>query len=156
MFEILKSAASWEEAKPFLRAQLEPIPTPQAIAHGTLKADGITLVTYRPYAPNADSNGLVYDTVIAAAMRYTGKRPGNMRLITGGINFAYELVGNDKAGLLGVLGRTDLILAAPEGSNFKGWKGTRQYKYTMSEISAAIKSKVFSVHDFGLDSLGKP
>ena len=131
--------------KSIFRRQNEPKKTlsQKGLEHGMRAADGKTLVIYSPRAKDADSHGLLYEPICLATRR--GK---DMRIITNtDIGLAYRIEG-DTAFWIGGLSKIDRAIEAAEGTEFRGWKNTKQYRYTASEISDATKGKVFK---FALD-----
>lgn len=108
-------------------------------------ADGTKLIVYNPGARDCDEWGFREYHVELATRR--GKE---IRLITpveGLSSLSYVLDG-DTAKFNGSLRQVDKARAAAEGTNFRGWKNTNQYRYTKDEIANMIGGKIF-LHAFG-------
>lgn len=94
------------------------------------KADGTNLVYVSKHA------GTKVEKILLAT-----KRDGEIRIIVDD-NVAFVIDG-DKVRWAGRLRGIDKALAAIPGSEFRGWKRTKQYRLTDAEISEMVKGRVF-------------
>lgn len=93
------------------------------------KADGAHLV----YVAH---NGTKVEKILLAT-----KRDGEIRIIVD--DHAAFVIDGDKVRWIGMLSGIDKALAAAPGSEFRGWKRTKQYRLTDAEISEMVKGRVF-------------
>lgn len=93
------------------------------------KADGAHLV----YVAH---NGTKVKKILLAT-----KRDGDIRIIVDD-NVAF-VINDNKVYWSGMLRGIDKALAAAPGSEFRGWKRTKQYRLTDAEISEMVKGCVF-------------
>lgn len=98
-------------------------------------ADGTKLVIYSPGHEDCDEWGFFYEPIKLAT-----RRNNEDRFITSDDD-CYTIDKNE-VNFSGGLNGLDKAIAAKEGDFFKGWKNTKQYRLTQSEIS-----KIFSVGD---------
>jgi hypothetical protein len=103
-------------------------------------ADGTKLVTFQPGHKECDEWGFIIETI-----KLVTKRDGELRFT---INDPYlsgnsYVIRNNKTLWAGNLQGIDKAMAAAEGTNFSGWKRTKQYRLTKQEITAEIGGKIF-------------
>ena len=73
------------------------------------------------------------------------RRDGVVRLVTEiETGWAYE-VEDTTLYALGGLSKIERAIATPEGTEFRGWQNTRQYRLTSQEIHDIVDGKVFTV-----------
>ena len=97
------------------------------------KADGKHLVFDNPY------NGKTEVVKILLAT----ERNGEIRMVDEKEpQIAYKIVGREIF-WMGYLRGTEKAMAASPGSEFRGWKRTKQRRLTDAEISDLIKDKIF-------------
>ena len=101
------------------------------------------------YINKADGKHLVYfnpnlGTVQVEKILVSTKRNNEIRIVTDTpyIEIAYKLNGNEIL-WMGYLNGLEKALAATPGTEFKGWKRTKQYRLTDNEISDLVKDKIF-------------
>lgn len=97
--------------------------------------------------PDADGKNLVIENRYTMAVSVepilvATERNGVIRIVTSPHHTAYSIDGN-KLLWLGYLRGTDKAMAAVPGSEFRGWKNTKQRRLTEEEISNLIKNRVF-------------
>jgi len=100
------------------------------------KADGAHLV----YVAH---NGTKVEKILLAT-----KRDGKVRIILD--DHAAFVIDDNKVYWTGMLSGIDKALAVAPGSEFRGWKRTKQYRLTDSEISELVKGRVFKFGGIGL------
>lgn len=104
------------------------------------EADGTNLIIYNPRANDCDVWGFNKMFVELAT-----RRDDNVRLITPvqGLSSLNYLLNGDSVIWNGTLSKIEKAKAAAEGTNFKGWKNTNQYRFTREEIKDMIGGKIF-------------
>jgi len=100
-------------------------------------ADGSKLVTFAPRHAECDEWGFIIEPVLLVT-----KRNNELRYVTEKSGMHY-IIENGATLFAGALSSIDKAFAAAEGSEFVGWKKTKQYKLTKQEISNEIKGKIF-------------
>lgn len=103
------------------------------------KSNGSTFVIYTPRHKQCDDWGFIVEPILLAT-----RRNDEERFITKEYGFCYLIEGNT-VNFGGFLSGTDKALAAKEGECFVGWKRTKQYRLTKSEIDKQVKSKIFYI-----------
>ena len=103
-------------------------------------SDGNTLVTFHPGHKECDEWGFIIEPI-----KLVTKRDGELRFIVEDpyLPGNHYLIKNNKTLWAGNLQGIDKAMAAAEGSNFSGWKRTKQYRLTKQEIAAEIGGKIF-------------
>lgn len=103
-------------------------------------ADGSKLVIFNPGHKECDEWGFVVETIALVS-----KRDGELRYVVEDefIKGSHYIIKDSKTLWAGNLSSVDKAFAAAEGSNFTGWKRTKQYRLTKQEIAAEIKGKLF-------------
>lgn len=103
-------------------------------------ADGSKLVIFNPGHKECDEWGFVVETIALVS-----KRDGELRYVVEDeyIKGSHYIIKDGKTLWAGNLSSVEKAFAAAEGSNFTGWKRTKQYRLTKQEIAAEIKGKLF-------------
>lgn len=100
------------------------------------KADGAHLV----YVAH---NGTKVEKILLAT-----KRDGEVRIILD--DHSAFVIDDNKVYWSGMLRGVDKALAVAPGSEFRGWKRTKQYRLSDSEITELVKGRVFQFGGIGL------
>jgi hypothetical protein len=105
-----------------------------------LLADGTKLVTFEPSHKECDEWGFRIEPI-----QLVSKRDGELRFVVDypHITGLHYLIKDNKKLWAGHLQGVDKAIAAAEGSDFTGWKRTKQYRLTKQEITAEIGGKIF-------------
>ena len=98
------------------------------------------LFVYHPTHPDAKSNGIIEYDILCATTRLTGEDKGLVRFITDKDGWHWYIDDIDKRFVEcgGGLGKIENAFAAEEGTEFKGWKRTKQYRLTKDEIKSFV------------------
>lgn len=108
------------------------------------KSDGNNLVIFDPASPDADEWGFVIKNVLLATKRVNSN--GTVHTLYPRITlkdgFFYALI-YDQVCFMGFHRHYEKALNAQPGSYFKGFKNSKQYRYTQDEIDNMIKNKIF-------------
>ena len=102
------------------------------------------LFIYHPTHKDAKPNGIIEHDILCATMRLTGKDRGLVRFIYNKDGWYWHIddVNNQYVDGGGMLSKIENAFAADEGTEFKGWSNTKQYRLTKDEIeSFVIESK---------------
>jgi len=104
-------------------------------------ADGTQIVMYSPKHQNSDEWGFVTIPIKLATRRLKDtKQEGNRFIEDGGM---YHTIYDNRCFFNGHLRMVDKAEAAQEGTEFTGWKRTKQYRLTAEEIKSEIGGKIF-------------
>ena len=98
------------------------------------------LFVYNPTHPDAKSNGIIEYDILCATTRLTGEDKGLVRFIIDedGWYFHIDDVNNQYVEGGFPLGKIENAFAADEGTEFRGWKNTKQYRLTEDEIKSFV------------------
>jgi len=108
------------------------------------RADGKTLVIYDPKRKDSDKNGYIYEKVVLATKRLKGDELNPRLIVESDVDGAhYVLYNDDTVSFGGFLSKIEKAEEAKPGTEFSGWKRSKQYRFTETEISDMIKDKVF-------------
>lgn len=102
------------------------------------------LFVYHPTHPDAKPNGIIEYDILCATTRLTGKDKGLVRFVTDKNGWYWHIddVDNQYVDGGGKLSKIENAFAADEGTEFRGWSNTKQYRLTKDEIkSFVIESK---------------
>ena len=102
------------------------------------------LFVYHSTHPDAKPNGIIEYDILCATTRLTGKDKGLVRFVTDKNGWYWHIgdVDNRYVDGGGMLSKIENAFAADEGTEFRGWKNTKQYRLTKDEIkSFVIESK---------------
>jgi hypothetical protein len=102
------------------------------------------LFVYHPTHPDAKSNGIIEYDILCATTRLTGKDKGLVRFVTDKKGWYWHIddVDNQYVDGGGKLSKIENAFTADEGTEFRGWGNTKQYRLTKDEIkSFVIESK---------------
>ena len=98
------------------------------------------LFVYNPTHSDAKSNGIIEYDILCATTRLTGEDKGLVRFITDkdGWHWHIDDVNNRYVEGNCPLRKIENAFAAEEGTEFKGWKRTKQYRLTKDEIKSFV------------------
>ena len=98
------------------------------------------LFVHNPGHPDAKSNGIVEYDILCATTRLTGDDKGLVRFVTDkkGWCFYIDNVKHSFVECGGILGKIEKAFDATEGTEFKGWGNTKQYRLTQEEIKSFV------------------
>ena len=98
---------------------------------------------YHPTHPDARQDGIIEYDILCATTRLTGKDKGLVRFIIDkkGSNWHIDDTVKQYVESMGFLRKIENAFAAPEGTEFRGWNRTRQYRLTKEEIMKFIVEK---------------
>jgi len=101
------------------------------------------LFVYNPTHPDAKENGIIEYDILCATTRLTGKDKGRVRFITDMDGWYWYIDDIHKQYVEGggALKKIENAFAAEEGTEFKGWKRTKQYRLTKEEIKSFVVEK---------------
>ncbi len=107
-------------------------------------ADGTKLVVFNPQATDSDEWG--FSTM---DIKLATRRDNQTRVIVDekGLCASNYVIFGDTAKWNGNLRGIEKAIAASEGSEFRGWKNTKQYRYSKDEIKTITGRKIYT---FGL------
>ena len=96
----------------------------------------VKFFVYHPTHPDAKPDGIVEYDILCATTRLTGEDKGLVRFIINK-NGSHWYIGDTVKQYVestGFLRKIENAFAAPEGTEFRGWNRTRQYRLTKEEI----------------------
>lgn len=98
------------------------------------------LFVYNPTHPDAKSNGIIEYDILCATTRLTGKDKGLVRFIIDKDGWYWHIDDVNKNYVDGdcPLGKIEKSFDADEGTEFKGWGNTKQYRLTKDEIKSFV------------------
>jgi hypothetical protein len=98
------------------------------------------LFVYHPTHPNAKENGIIEYDILCATTRLTGEDKGLVRFITDTKGWYWHIDDIHKQYVDGggALKKIENAFAAEEGTEFKGWNRTKQYRLTKEEIKSFV------------------
>jgi len=98
------------------------------------------LFIYHPTHPDAKSNGIIEYDILCATTRLSGKDKGLVRFVTGKDGWYWHIddVNNQYVDGGGMLSKIENAFAADEGTEFRGWNKTKQYRLTGDEIKSFV------------------
>jgi hypothetical protein len=101
------------------------------------------LFIYNPTHPDAKSNGIIEYDILCATMRLTGEDKGLVRFVydTNGWYWHIDDIDKQYVDGGGALSKIENAFAAEEGTEFVGWKRTKQYRLTKEEINSFVIGK---------------
>lgn len=104
-------------------------------------ADGTKLIIFNPQGSDTDEWGFSTRDIKLAT-----RRDKETRVIVDetGLSGSNYVIFGDTAKWNGNLRGIEKAIAAPEGSEFRGWKNTKQYRYTRDEIKAITGGKIYT------------
>lgn len=116
----------------------------ETVAHYRSLASRNQLVMFNPKGTEVDSNGMVVYPVVLATVRLS--EPDTVRIVVdeADLELAYAVTkGSDAIFWMGQLSGTDKAKAAVPGSEFRGWKRTKQYRLSDEELDDLIAGRIF-------------
>ena len=98
------------------------------------------LFVYNPTHPNAQSDGIIEYDILCATTRLTGEDKGLVRFIFNkrGDHWYIDDTVKNYIESMGFLKKIENAFAAPEGTEFRGWNKTKQYRLTKEEIKSFV------------------
>ena len=98
------------------------------------------LFVYNPTHPDAKSNGIIEYDILCATTRLTGKEKGLVRFVVNKNGVYFHIDDVDKQYVDGgwPLRKIEKAFDAKEGTEFIGWKNTKQYRLTKDEIKSFV------------------
>lgn len=95
---------------------------------------------YNPTHPDAKQDGIVEYDILCATTRLTGEDKGLVRFIVDkrGMYFHIDDTVKQYVDGRGFLGKIENAFAAKEGTEFRGWNKTKQYRLTKEEIKSFV------------------
>lgn len=98
---------------------------------------------YNPTHPDANSDGIIEYDILCATVRLTGEDKNLVRFITDkeGSYWHIDDVNRQLIEYGGMLSKIENALAAEEGTEFRGWRKTKQYRLTKKEIKRFVVEK---------------
>jgi hypothetical protein len=101
------------------------------------------LFVYNPSHPDSRPDGIIEYGILCATIRLTGEDKNLVRFVTN-TNGSAWYIDNIHRQLVhgsGILSKIEKAFAASEGSEFKGWGNTKQYRLTREEIKSFVVEK---------------
>jgi len=101
------------------------------------------LFVYNPSHPDSKTDGIIEYDILCATIRLTGEDKNLVRFVTN-TNGSAWYIDNIHRQLVhgsGILSKIEKAFAAAEGSEFKGWGNTKQYRLTREEIKSFVVEK---------------
>lgn len=111
-------------------------------------------VLYGPGYPGSNLNGIVEYDVHCATVRLTGEEKGLVRFVVDKRGWCFYIDDMNKGFVEcgGMLSRIEEAFLTPEGTYFRGWGNTKQYRLTREEVDKFLlvegenpNYKVFSI-----------
>ena len=101
------------------------------------------LFVYHPTHPDAKSNGIIEYDILCATMRLTGEDKGLVRFIIDKNGWYWHIddIHKNYVDGGGMLSKIENAFAAEEGTEFRGWNNTKQYRLTKEEIKSFVVEK---------------
>jgi hypothetical protein len=101
------------------------------------------LFVYNPSHPDSRPDGIIEYGILCATIRLTGEDKNLVRFIIGTDGQAWHIDNTHKQLIYwaGHLSKIEKAFAASEGSEFKGWGNTKQYRLTREEIKSFVVEK---------------
>jgi hypothetical protein len=102
------------------------------------------LFVYNPTHSDAKSNGIIEYDILCATTRLTGKDKGLVRFVTDKQGWYWHIDDVNKQYVEGgyPLNKIENAFDADEGTEFRGWKNTKQYRLTKDEIKSFVVESV--------------
>ena len=107
-------------------------------------ADGTQIVKYSPAHKESDEWGFIFIPIKLATRRLKDDNNQGNRFIEDCKTNTYYTINNNSCFFEGFLNGVDKAMNAKEGSEFTGWKRTKQYRLTFDEIKSEIGGKIFT------------
>jgi len=101
------------------------------------------LFVYNPSHPDSRPDGIIEYDILCATIRLTGEDKNLVRFVTSTSGQAWSIDNIHKQLVYGqgILSKIEKAFASAEGSEFKGWKNTKQYRLTKEEIRSFVVEK---------------
>lgn len=98
------------------------------------------LFVYHPTHPDANSDGIIEYDILCATTRLTGEDKGLVRFIYTKDGWYWHIDDVNKQYLEGnfPLRKIEKAFDAEEGTEFRGWRNTKQYRLTKDEIKSFV------------------
>lgn len=95
---------------------------------------------YNPSHPDAKSNGIIEYDILCATIRLKGEDKGLVRFVTDRKGWYWHIDDVDKQYVDGggMLSKIERAFAAKEGTEFRGWNNSKQYRLTQDEIKSFV------------------